>query len=215
MRPWTSVLPRLTHGPARSCPPSVSSPKYRRGFLCLRHGSARFGSLSVYPLVSTPATTRCRPGIFRMCLTPHSSTKERQGWRRGAVRRAKYEKYEKKAKNAKKCCAMMSKTRPSSSSMGATPPQRRAERVEHSQQHVRRGAEQPRGGGARNAWGRKGERDGGRRSRGERRKISSKREKGKNCQNPGFQYHSSLNLIVQYCTVPPPSRLHVQYCTVQ
>ena len=84
----------------------------------------------------------------------------------GAVRRAKYEKYEKKAKNAKKCCAMMSKTRPSSSSMGATPPQRRAERVEHSQQHVRRGAEQPRGG-ARNAWGRKGERDGGRRSRGD------------------------------------------------
>mgnify|MGYP001090564880 CR=1 FL=1 len=61
---------------------------------------------------------------------------------------------------------MMSKTRPSSSSMGATPPQRRAERVEHSQQHVRRGAEQPRGG-ARNAWGRKGERDGGRRSRGD------------------------------------------------
>jgi hypothetical protein len=60
----------------------------------------------------------------------------------------------------------MSKTRPSSSSMGATPPQRRAERVEHSQQHVRRGAEQPRGG-ARNAWGRKGERDGGRRSRGD------------------------------------------------
>ena len=54
------------------------------------------------------------------------------------------------------------------------------------------------GGGARNAWGRKGERDGGRRSRGERRKISSKREKGKNCQNPGFQYHSSLNRIVQY-----------------
>jgi len=50
--------------------------------------------------------------------------------------------------------------------MGATPPQRRAERVEHSQQHVRRGAEQPRGG-ARNAWGRKGERDGGRRSRGD------------------------------------------------
>ena len=166
MRPWTSVLPRLTHGPARSCPPSVSSPKYRRGFLCLRHGSARFGSLSVYPLVSTPATTRCRPGIFRMCLTAHSSTKGTARLEGGAVRRAKYEKYEKKAKNAKKCCAMMSKTRPSSSSMGATPPQRRAERVEHSQQHVRRGAEQPRGG-ARNAWGRKGERDGGRRSRGD------------------------------------------------
>jgi hypothetical protein len=33
-------------------------------------------------------------------------------------------------------------------------------------------------GGARNAWGRKGEREGGRRARGERRKISSKRRHG-------------------------------------
>ena len=121
MRPWTSVLPRLTHGPARSCPPSVSSPKYRRGFLCLRHGSARFGSLSVYPLVSTSATTRCRPGIFRMCL-PH--TRPQRNGKAGGGGRSESEVREvrKKAKKAKKCCCpMMSKTRPSSRSMGATP----------------------------------------------------------------------------------------------
>ena len=93
---------------------------------------------------------------------------------------------------------MMSKTRPSSSSMGATPPQRRAERVEHSQQHVRRGAEQPRGG-ARNAWGRKGERDGGRRSRGDEEENFFKSRPGSQKSRFSLPLQPESNCTVSGC----------------
>ena len=83
--------------------------------------------------------------------------------------------------------------------MGAAAPQRRAERVEHSQQHVRRGAEQPRGG-ARNAWGRKGERDGGRRSRGDEEENFFK-------SRPGSQ-KSRFSLPLQ----PESNCTRVLYC---
>jgi hypothetical protein len=99
----------------------------------------------------------------------------------------------------------MSKTRPSSSSMGATPPQRRAERVEHSQQHVRRGAEQPRGG-ARNAWGRKGERDGGRRSRGDEEENFFKSRPGSQKSRFSLPLQPESNCTVFVLEVVPPQR---------
>ena len=99
----------------------------------------------------------------------------------------------------------MSKTRPSSSSMGATPPQRRAERVEHSQQHVRRGAEQPRGG-ARNAWGRKGERDGGRRSRGDEEENFFKSRPGSQKSRFSLPLQPESNCTIRDSTVDYSTR---------
>ena len=119
------------------------------------------------------------PRHFSHVPAPHSSTKERQGWRGGGRSESEVREVRKKAKKAKKCCCpMMSKTRPSSRSMGATPGGARGARGAQSAACAtwRRATTR---GGARNAWGRKGERDGGRRSRGERRKISSKRKRQK------------------------------------
>ena len=83
---------------AQRAVPSVAKTSAR--FPCFRHGRARFGSISVYALVGTPITTRCRSGIFRMCLTtPHSSTKEWQGWRGGGQKR----RSKRSTKKAKKC----------------------------------------------------------------------------------------------------------------
>jgi len=62
------------------------------------------------------------PRHFSHVPAPHSSTKERQGWGGGGRSESEVREVRKKAKKAKKCCCpMMSKTRPSSRSMGATP----------------------------------------------------------------------------------------------
>ena len=183
--PSLGVVPKIS---ARFSMPSAWKCQIRK-FICL-------------PIGEYACHNTMPPRHFSHVPAPHSSTKERQGWRGGGRSESEVREVRKKAKKAKKCCCpMMSKTRPSSRSMGATPGGARGARGAQSAACATWRRATTRGGGEERLGKERRARRRTTIARREEENFFKARKKAKIAKTPVFSttLPGSLNRIVLYC----------------